>query len=194
MIIHYRSCVSYCCGVSYAEIHSFQCFSFLIFSFLLLSFLCVVMTIIYFCCQRGQKHSALVIIYFAYFILPIMSSGISSILWSFHRRLTKGIRKWLCVIRPFALLPIWYAGLHLMAGCDTCFYLWFHMEELLKSRFKSFQETILLNPPSGHMRHVATLFFRNPDRNRDKDGRTCDLHKMNINETRGCMKKIQKNG
>ena len=38
------------------------------------------------------------------------------------------------------------------------------------------------------MCHVATVFFRKPDKNKDKEGRAYEVHKLPSNELGGCVK------
>ena len=78
-------------------------------------------------------------------------------------------------------------GLCIIAGCASCYYLWLCTDELFRFQFKHLQFNVELNPPSCHLCHVVILFFMKPDKNKDTNGRTCDVHKLNNNELGGCM-------
>ena len=74
-----------------------------------------------------------------------------------------------------------------MAGCATCFYLWLRIDEFFKLQMMHLQFDVNINHPSGNLCHLITLFFRKPDKNKDNEGRTYEVHKLPENEIGGCM-------
>ena len=73
-------------------------------------------------------------------------------------------------------------GLPVMAGCASCFCLWLRTDELFRLQFKHLHFNIELDPLSRCLCHIATLFFRRQDKNKDSNGRTCDVRELNNNE------------
>ena len=48
-----------------------------------------------------------------------------------------------------------------LCACASCFYLWLRIDELFRLQFKHLPFNVELNPPSGHIHHVVTLFLGN---------------------------------
>ena len=79
-------------------------------------------------------------------------------------------------------------GMHLMAACPTCFCLWLRINELFKLKMKHTQLNVKVKPSVDSECHLVTLFFRKPDKDKEKEGRTHEVHKAHESEIGGCMK------
>ena len=75
-----------------------------------------------------------------------------------------------------------------MATCTACFQLWLHINELFKLKMKHLQLSVSIKLPVDYKCHLVTLFFRKPDKNKQKEGRTNEVHALYESDIGGCVK------